>query len=58
MHAAVFFDKESLQYPRWLGDSLGYHIVESFLKQNPNLPWSEIMQIEPEEIAKPFISEL
>ena len=58
MHFAVFFDQESLQYPHWLGYSLGYHIVESFLKQNPNLPWSQIMQIKPEEIAKPFISEL
>ncbi len=58
LHDAVFFDQESLQYPHWLGYSLGYHIVESFLKQNPNKTWSEIMQIEAEDILKPFKSEL
>jgi len=37
----VFFGNE--KYICWTGYTIGYYIVKSFLKNNPNLGWKEIM---------------
>ncbi|HEY4476479.1 MAG TPA: DUF2268 domain-containing putative Zn-dependent protease [Candidatus Paceibacterota bacterium] len=44
----VFFGNE--KYIRWTGYALGYHIVKSFLENNPSLDWKEIMTRQPKDI--------
>jgi len=44
----VFF--EGKKYVQWTGYTIGYYIVESFLRLNPNLGWKDIMQISPHDI--------
>lgn len=45
----VFFG--SKDYPQWLGYSLGYNLVKSYL-QNTTLSWSEIMGVDPKTILE------
>lgn len=47
---ALFFGNK--EYPRWSGYALGYQIVKSFLKKQPEIQWEEIMKISPKEILK------
>jgi uncharacterized protein YjaZ len=51
-HQAVFF--ANIEYPLWLGYSMGYQIVKSFLKKNPELKWKDIMKLGTKEIAENF----
>jgi len=44
----VFFGNE--KYICWTGYTIGYHIVKSFLGNNPNLGWKEIMARQPKDI--------
>lgn len=48
IHRGVFFGNE--KYVCWTGYTVGYLIVKSFLKNNPNLGWKEIMMRQPEEV--------
>lgn len=47
LYTQVFFGTG--EYPYWLGYSLGYNLVGSYL-QNNNKNWKEIMKIKPREI--------
>ncbi len=48
LYQEVFLRGE--KYKRWAGYSIGYKIVKSFRKANPNLSWIEIMKMNPREI--------
>ncbi|OHA26280.1 MAG: hypothetical protein A3C06_02455 [Candidatus Taylorbacteria bacterium RIFCSPHIGHO2_02_FULL_46_13] len=48
VYRAVFFGNE--KYARWTGYSVGYHLVESFVTNNPNLKWQEIIKMRPKDI--------
>lgn len=48
VHRGVFFGSE--KYTRWTGYTIGYHIVKSFLENNPSLSWKEIMTRQPKDI--------
>lgn len=50
LHNQVFFG--SKDYPMWLGYSLGYNIVQSYLANNPGLTWPNLMSKSPKEILK------
>jgi uncharacterized protein YjaZ len=45
----IFFG-DSKKYALWTGYAVGYHIVESFIKTNPKLSWTEIMTKSPRDI--------
>jgi len=50
IYQKVFFaDKE---YPLWTGYSIGYQIVKSFIRNNKNLTWEEMVKIKPKTILK------
>ena len=46
----IFFG--SKKYPLWLGYSLGYYIVKSFLDKNKKESWINIIRMKPEKILK------
>jgi len=50
LYREVFFGSE--KYPLWLGYSLGYQIVRSFLNKNKEKSWIDIVKIKPKEILK------
>lgn len=50
LYRSVFL--ENKEYPLWTGYSIGYYIVRSFIKMNPDLKWPEIMKLNPNEILK------
>ena len=52
VYDAVFLGKG--KYPMWLGYSMGYKIVHSFLKKNPKLKWKKILNLKPKEIFKEY----
>src|SRR3989338_1916841 len=41
------FDKK---YPLWAGYTLGYQILQLFLRHQKNLPWSKIIKLKPKDI--------
>ena len=49
LYKDVFFG--SKDYPQWLGYSLGYNVVKSYL-QNTTLSWGETMGVEPKTILE------
>jgi len=50
LYREVFFGSE--KYPLWLGYSLGYQIVNSFLSKNKEKSWTDLVKIKPKEILK------
>ena len=50
VYRRVFYGSE--QFPLWLGYSLGYQIVKSFLSKNKRMSWSTIVKIKSKEILK------
>lgn len=48
----VLFGNE--EYKRWTGYSVGYWLAKSFIEQNKNLSWEEIMKVESAAILKSF----
>ncbi len=40
------------KYKRWTGYSVGYWLVNEFIKNNPNLSWDEIMRTKPQIFLK------
>ncbi len=50
IYREVFFG--SKKYPLWIGYSLGYQIVKSFLSKNKKQSWVDIVKIKPKEILK------
>lgn len=50
LYREVFFGSE--KYPLWLGYSLGYQIVRSFLSKHKEKSWIDIVKIKPKEILK------
>ncbi len=50
LYREVFFGSE--KYPLWLGYSLGYQIVKSFLSKNKGESWIDMVKIKPKEILK------
>lgn len=50
LYREVFFGSE--KYPLWLGYSLGYQIVKSFLSKNKEKSWIDIVKMKPKEILK------
>lgn len=44
----VFFGGK--KYPLWLGYTIGYYLIQDFLKKNKNLSWQEIMGLTPKQI--------
>lgn len=46
----LFF--ENKKYPLWAGYSIGYYIVDSFLKNNSNNEWKEIVKLKSVDILK------
>lgn len=47
---SLFFGDK--KYPLWTGYSIGYQIIKSFLRNNKNLSWKEIIKFKPREILK------
>lgn len=54
VYDAVFLGKG--KYPMWLGYSMGYKIIKSFLKKNPKLKWNKILNLKPKKIFKEYFS--
>jgi hypothetical protein len=50
LYKHVFFGGK--KYKKWTGYSIGYWIVKTFKKKNPNLSWQEIMKMELLEIVE------
>lgn len=50
LYREVFFGSRT--YPLWLGYSLGYYIVYSFLNNNKEKSWEDIVKIKPKEILE------
>ena len=50
VYGAVFLGRG--EYPLWLGYSIGYLVVKSFLKNNSGLKWKQIIALSTEEILK------
>lgn len=48
-HSVFFGDKK---YPQWAGYTIGYHIVGSFIANNPYLKWKQIIILAPKEILE------
>jgi len=46
----LFFENKN--YPLWAGYSIGYYIVDSFLKNNSNNEWKEIVKLKSVDILK------
>ncbi len=46
----VFFGNK--EYKKWTGYTIGYQIVKSFRKKNPNKSWLEILKTKPEKILE------
>ena len=42
----------SKKYPRWAGYSIGYSIVEDYLKKQKNVNWNEVVKLKPKEILE------
>jgi uncharacterized protein YjaZ len=42
----------SKNFKKWTGYSAGFHLVNEFLKRNPNLGWKNIMKVSPDEFLK------
>lgn len=53
----LFFGSE--EYKPWTGYTIGYEIVKSFIEDNPDLSWEDIMETEPSTILEnsPFAQE-
>lgn len=51
-HLEWFFGRGKL--PRWIGYRLGYLIVDSFMKQQKNLPLSQLVRTKSHEILRGF----
>ncbi len=50
LYREIFFGSE--KYPLWLGYSLGYQIVKSFLSKNKDESWIDIVKIKPKDVLK------
>lgn len=50
LHNSVFFDFNEKKYPFWLGYSLGYQIVKSYIEKHPEKTWTEIIETPPQQI--------
>lgn len=43
---------EGKDYPLWTGYSIGFHIIETFRKQNPTISWDKLIRMTPQEIYR------
>ena len=50
LYLDVFFG--SKKYPNWTGYTLGYYLVEKYLKDKQNIDWNVLLRKNPEEILK------
>lgn len=50
LYRSVFL--ENKEYPLWTGYSIGYYIVRSFIKINPDLKWPKILKLNPKNILE------
>lgn len=50
VYRSLFF--EDKKYPLWAGYAVGYQIIRSFLKNNKNLKWEEVIKLRSKEILK------
>lgn len=48
LYYKVFFENKT--YPRWTGYTIGYHIVEQFIKSEPSVPWEKLVKYPPTKI--------
>jgi len=51
---AYFFGSEDLRIPLWFGYSLGYWIVDEFVKNAPDLSWAELIKKPSDEFVDGF----
>lgn len=51
---AYFFGSEELKIPLWFGYSLGYWIVDDFVKGAPDLSWAELLKKPSDEFVDAF----
>lgn len=50
LYQEVFFGKG--KYPLWTGYSIGYYIVEDYLKKQKNINWKELLKMSPKKILE------
>lgn len=50
LYMEIFFGSKN--YPHWLGYSLGYQIVDSYLKNTEKINWRKLIKIKPKEILE------
>lgn len=48
LYKSIFFGNK--KYPLWAGYTLGYNIIQSFIKNNPDFNWKQIVALCPKEI--------
>lgn len=49
-HSEVFFGTG--KYPHWAGYSIGYYLIQKYLKGQKNINWKRIIKMPPKEILK------
>ncbi len=50
LYQSIFFGDR--KYRQWAGYTLGYYIVQSFIKNNPGFSWKRIVTLPPKEILQ------
>lgn len=50
VHSELFFGSE--KYPLWAGYTIGYYLVEDYLKQNKNIAWRELFSQKPDNFKE------
>ncbi|MBS3171654.1 hypothetical protein J4449_03520 [Candidatus Woesearchaeota archaeon] len=56
LYRGVFFGTG--KYPLWVGYTIGYYIVEEYLKKQKNIDWDKIIKTKPRVILKEFLLDL